>query len=140
MNLILTAEAGAAGGSASMLIMLVLMFADRGALPEVPTVLTPPKDAPVYTPGSDISVPGATPAPSGEPTPAPQAVPSPVPSADPEPTKEPEPVQTADEPEPAAETAGTVPDDDKKEPDSEQKSGTVANPFGVVRPNGGDQK
>ena len=55
-------------------------------------------------------------------------------------TKEPEPVQTADEPEPAGETAGTVPDDDKKEPDSEQKSGTVANPFGVVRPNGGDQK
>ena len=55
-------------------------------------------------------------------------------------TKEPEPVQTADEPEPAAETAGTVPDDDKKEPDSEQKSGTVANPFGVVRPKGGDQK
>ena len=88
--------------AAASFVMLVLMFADRGALPEVPTVLTPPKDAPVYTPGSDISVPGATPAPSGEPTPAPQAVPSPVPSADPEPTKEPEP---AKEPEPSPEPA-----------------------------------
>ena len=55
--------------------------------------------------------------------------------------KEPEPVPTATEPEQSAESVETVPDDDKKEPDSDQKSGTVTNPFGVVRPmpTGGDQ-
>ena len=53
-------------------------------------------------------------------------------------TKESEPVPTAAESEPAEKNVETDPgDDDKKEPDSEQKSGTVGNPFGVVRPSGG---
>lgn len=55
------------------------------------------------------------------------------------PVEESVPAEEAKEPEPAVESVETVQDDDKKEPDSEQKSGTVTNPFGVVRPMGGDQ-
>jgi len=64
------------------------------------------------------------------------SVEEPVPAEE---TKEPESLPVSSEPEEPAESSGTVPDDDKKEPDSEQKSGTVGNPFGVVRQMNGDQ-
>ena len=54
--------------------------------------------------------------------------------------KDPEAVQTVSEPEQPAESVETVPDDDKKEPDSDQEPGRVTNPFGVVRPMGGNKE